>query len=321
MKYMTHARAATGRGSLRRASPQTLAYGALGIGILSLGMSAIFIKWAGVPGAVAALYRVAIATVVLAGPFVWSVRRQAAPLPRRTLVWALLSGVWFAGDLGFWSEAVRHTSAANSTLLGNLAPLWVALGAMVLWKARLRAIFWVGLGLAFVGGVIVVGPDLLAGTSLGYGDGLAVLASTFYATYMLNTQHSRRTAGILTFTWLSVLGSTVVLLVVCLGLGLPLGGFSAQTWLALLGMGLMPQVAGYLAINYALGHLPAPIVSVTLLGQPVVTALLAVPLLAEGLSVEQIAGGLIVLGGIYLANRANTPRRAPLIEPAPEAIP
>src|SRR3954447_19629484 len=97
-------------------TPHTLAYGALGIGILSLSMSAIFIKWAGVPGAVAALYRVAIATLVLAGPFAWSVRRQAAPLPRRTLLLALLSGVWFAGDLGVWSESVRHTSAANSTL-------------------------------------------------------------------------------------------------------------------------------------------------------------------------------------------------------------
>lgn len=312
---------ATGPATTQRVSPQTLAYGALGVGIISLGMSAIFIKWAGVPGGVAALYRVAIATVVLAGPFAWSVRRQAAPLPRRTVLLALLSGVWFAGDLGLWSEAVRHTSAANSTLLGNLAPLWVALGAMVLWKVRLRAIFWVGLGLAFVGGIIVVGPDLLAGTTLGYGDGLAVLASTFYATYMLNTQHSRRTLGILTFTWLSVLGSTIVLLLACLLLGLPLWGFSTQTWLALLGMGLLPQVAGYLAINYALGHLPAPIVSVTLLGQPVVTALLAVPLLAEGLSGEQIVGGLIVLGGIYLANRANSAPRVPTVTVAPEAIP
>ena len=125
---------------------------------------------------------------------------------------------------------------------------------------------------------------------------------------MLNTQHSRRTVGILP-TWLS--DSAAPHAAGRLPAARPAaGGILGPDRLALLGMGLMPQVAGYLAINYALGHLPAPIVSVTLLGQPVVTALLAVPLLAEGLSVEQVVGGLIVLGGIYLANRANSAPRA-----------
>lgn len=288
------------------ASP-TLAYLALGAACFCIGMSAIFIKWAGVAGPVAAVYRVGIATLVLTLPFAWGRLRHAGPtLPRRALALALFSGILFAGDLGIWSEAVRFTSAANATLLGNLAPLWVALGALVLWRVRLRGIFWAGLGLAFVGGAIVVSQDLQAGTTFGYGDALAVTASIFYAGYMLNTQHSRRTLGTLTFMWFSVLGSTVVLLAVCLALGLPLWGFSLPTYAALVGAGLVSQVGGYLAINYALGHLPAPLVSVTLLGQPVVTALLAVPLLGEGISLEQAVGGLIVLVGIYLANRQPT---------------
>jgi drug/metabolite transporter (DMT)-like permease len=282
----------------------TPAYLALGVAVLCLGMSAIFVKWADVAGPVAAVYRVGVATILLAAPFAWGRRRGAeAPMPRRVVILAVLSGVWFAADLGFWSEAVLYTSAANSTLLGNLAPLWVALGALILWKVRLRRIFWGGLALALAGGVIVVSQDLRAGANFGYGDGLAVLASVFYASYMLNTQHSRRSLGTLSFMWLSVLGSTVVLLATCLALGLPLWGFSTPTYAALIGAGLISQVGGYLAINYALGHLPAPLVSVTLLGQPVVTALLAVPLLAEGLSLEQAVGGIIVLAGIYLANR------------------
>jgi drug/metabolite transporter (DMT)-like permease len=285
----------------------TPAYLALAAACFCIGMSAIFIKWAGVAGPVAAVYRVGVATLALTLPFAWGRLRSAGPpLPRRAMALALLSGVFFAGDLGIWSEAVRFTSAANSTLLGNLAPLWVALGAMVLWGVRLRGIFWAGLGLAFVGGIIVVSRDLQAGTTLGYGDGLAVTASVFYAGYMLNTQHSRRTLGTMTFMWFSVLSSTVILLAVCLALGLPLAGFSLPTYAALIGAGLVSQVGGYLAINYALGHLPAPLVSVTLLGQPVITALLAVPLLGEGISLEQAVGGLIVLVGIYLANRQPT---------------
>ena len=282
----------------------TPAYLALAAACFCIGMSAIFIKWAGVAGPVAAVYRVGIATLVLTLPFAWSRLRGAGPsLPRRAMALALLSGILFAGDLGIWSEAVRFTSAANATLLGNLAPLWVALGALVLWRVRLRRVFWAGLGLALVGGAIVVSQDLQAGADFGYGDALAVTASIFYAGYMLNTQHSRRTLGTMTFMWFSVLSSTVVLLAVCLALGLPLGGFSLPAYGALIGAGLVSQVGGYLAINYALGHLPAPLVSVTLLGQPVVTALLAVPLLGEGISLEQAVGGLIVLIGIYLANR------------------
>ena len=222
---------------------------------------------------------------------------------------AFLSGVWFAGDLGLWSEAVRQTSAANSTLLGNLASLWVALGAMLLWKLRLPRIYWLGLGLAVLGGAVIVGQDLLTNVRLGAGDGLAVIASLFYAAYMLSTQQSRRTLGTLPGLWISTVGSSLVLLAACLALGLPLGGYSLPTDLALLGMGLLPQVVGYLAINYALGHLPAPLVSVTLLGQPVVTALIAIPLVGEALGLEQVIGGLIVLGGIYLANRAGVEER------------
>jgi drug/metabolite transporter (DMT)-like permease len=299
------------------AASHTPAYLALAAACFCIGMSAIFIKWAGVAGPVAAVYRVGVATLALTLPFAWGRWRGGSPLPRRAMALALLSGVWFAGDLGIWSEAVRFTSAANATLLGNLAPLWVALGALVLWRVRLRRIFWAGLALAFGGGIIVVSQDLRAGADFGYGDALAVTASIFYAGYMLNTQHSRRTLGTMTFMWFSVLSSTVILLAVCLALGLPLWDFSLPTYAALVGAGLVSQVGGYLAINYALGHLPAPLVSVTLLGQPVITALLAVPLLGEGISLEQAVGGLIVLTGIYLANRQPTTTPAPVDNPAP----
>ena len=304
-------------GSLRAQAgrPQSRAYLALAIGILCIGMSAIWVKWAGVPGPVAGLYRVVTALVVLGLPCAARQRQAAAgPLGRRAVVLAALSGVWFAGDLATWSESVRHTSAANATLIGNLAPLWVALGALLFWRLRLRAGFWAGLALALAGGAIIVSADMDAGLSFGAGDGLAILSSLFYAAYLLNTEYSRRTLGTLAFMWLSALGSTVVLIVTCAALGLPATGFSTQTYLALLGMGLVSHVGGWLAINYALGHLPAPLVSVTLLGQPVMTALLGVPLLGERLTLPQIGGGLIVLTGIYLANRAQR-QVAPVANP------
>jgi drug/metabolite transporter (DMT)-like permease len=92
------------------------------------------------------------------------------------------------------------------------------------------------------------------------------------------------------------------LLLISLGMRMPLTGYPAQSWLSFLGAALVSQVGGYLSIAYALGHLPASIVSPSLTGQPVVTALLAIPLLGEALHTEQWLGGLVVLIGIYLVH-------------------
>jgi drug/metabolite transporter (DMT)-like permease len=104
--------------------------------------------------------------------------------------------------------------------------------------------------------------------------------------------------------WLVDLFATFILLLITLGMKMPLSGYPTQSYLAFLGAALVSQVGGYLSIAYALGHLPASVVSPTLIGQPVVTALLAIPLLGEALRTEQWLGGLVVLVGIYLVHRS-----------------
>jgi drug/metabolite transporter (DMT)-like permease len=99
------------------------------------------------------------------------------------------------------------------------------------------------------------------------------------------------------------------MLTLCVLGGAPLGGFTIRVWSALAALGLVSHLGGYLAINYALGRLRATAVSVTLLGQPVITALLAIPLLGELLTVNQIIGGVLVLVGIYLVNDPRLSRR------------
>lgn len=128
-------------------------------------------------------------------------------------------------------------------------------------------------------------------------------SSLFYAGYLLTTNRTRQRMGTLPFMWLSSAAATVLLLVYVLAMGEQLTGLNAQQWWSLIALGLISHALGWMAINYSLGHLPAPLASVTLLAQPVITALIAVPLLGEGLSVYQIVGGLLVLGGIYIVNR------------------
>jgi drug/metabolite transporter (DMT)-like permease len=103
----------------------------------------------------------------------------------------------------------------------------------------------------------------------------------------------------------SVIPGTLLLLLINLAFGAPLTGYSRRTWLALIAMGLFSQMLGWLAINYAIGHLRAAPVAVTLLGQVVVTALLSIPILGEIPRRHQVIGGIVVLIGIYLSNQRN----------------
>jgi drug/metabolite transporter (DMT)-like permease len=276
------------------------AYGALAVGTVCIAMSAIFVKWAAVPGPVSAFYRVFIAAVVLAPMWLAGGRFR---LPRRAVLVALACGLFFGIDLALWNTSILMTSAATATLLANNAPLWVGLGALLLFRERLPASFWTGMTVALVGAALILASDILEHPTVGQGDLLAMGAGLFYALYMLGAQRARAKLDTRSFMALSMISAVVVLLAMCLLMGLPLVGYSRQSWSALLGLGLMSQLGGWLAINYALGHIRATVTSVSLLGQIVLTALFAIPLLGEHLSMVQITGGLLVLGGIYLVHR------------------
>jgi len=270
--------------------------------VVGLGLSAIFVRWADAPGAVTGFYRTGIAALVMALPFGLAVRRQ--PLRAGRPVWmAVLAGLCFAADLGLWNTSVLMTTAANATFLANTAPLWVGLGALVLFRERLRFAFWLGLLTALAGAGILLGGDFLAGAAAGLGGLLALAAGFFYAGFFLATQRAREGLGAFTSWWLSALASALGLLLACLLLGQPLTGYTTAAYLNFLALALVTQVGSYLFVNYALGHLPASIVSPTLLLQPIATLLLAIPLLGERPDLGRALGGLLVVAGVWIVNR------------------
>jgi drug/metabolite transporter (DMT)-like permease len=256
-----------------------------------------------VPGTVAAFYRMAIGLVVLTPAFLFSLRgNRSLPLPEVRI--ALLGGLLFAIDLSFWSTGVVLSGATNPTLLANTAPIWVGLGAMLFYREKLPFAFWVGLVIAMAGAGLVLGFDAMQAMELGLGTFLGLMAGIFYGAYFLVTQRGRRSLNTLAYFWLSVLSATLLLFVINVILKQPLVGYSTQSYLSLVGVGVISQGIGWLAINYAQGHLPATLVAPTLLGQPVMTALLAIPILGENLAWVEVLGGFVVLGGIYLVHRS-----------------
>ena len=282
---------------------QWIAYGALALAVSGIAWSAVLIRWAAIPGPASAFYRVLIAGAVLVP---WRLAAGARRPASRRAVWlALLGGVFFGLDLAFYNTAVMRTSAATATFLGNNAPIFVGLGAWLIFGARPPRAFWMGLALAVAGGALMVFSHARAEAGPGdpVGDLLAIVASLFFAGYLLTAGRLRAEMDTLTFNVSAILGSVGTLLAVCALVGAPLSGYPPSTWAALAGLGLVSQLGAYYALVYALGHLPTTITSVGLLGQLPLTALLAALLLDEPITKAQIAGGVLVLAGVYLVNR------------------
>lgn len=275
-----------------------LAYASLIAGVICIGSSPIFVRLADVPGPVSAFWRMAFAAMGLSA--MSAVRGER--IPAKGLRWAIaLGGVFFACDLSLWNQSLLQVPVAVCTPVGNSAPLWVGLGAWILWKRRPSSVFWTGLFLAMAGMLVLSGRAVLEAGRYAGGLAMALAASVFYAFYLMGTSRVRSRTTTLSFTTFSTLVSVAVLLPLNLGTGQDLFQMSSQAWWALLGLGLVAHLAGWLFINYALGHLPPENASITLLGQTVVATIAAIPLLGELPDARQLAGGTLVLAGIWWA--------------------
>lgn len=291
------------RGLTSSALHEIYPYIALGFGILALSFSGLFVRWSQAPGPVTSFYRMLIAVVVLLPIILARVHRYGLP-PLRWLLLPTLGGLFTALDHGMWSASISYTRVATATLLNNIAPVWVALFAVLVWKERLPRTFWMGLALTLIGAAVVLGADVILSPQMSRGNLLALVSSLFYAAYFLATQRGRSHLDPLTYVWIVDLFSALGLFGITRLINAPLNGFNQQTWLIFLCAALVSQVGGYFAIAYALGRLPASVVSPSMVSQPVITALLAVPLAGEVFTPLQILGGLAVVAGIYWINHS-----------------
>jgi drug/metabolite transporter (DMT)-like permease len=283
------------------------AYLALAAGIFIIGTSAILVKVAAQPGLVSGSYRLGVGAAVLLP--IWLIKSKGLKLPAwENLKFIVAGGVIFGLEIGLWNTSILMTTAAKATLLSNGAPVWVGLAASFFFKEKLSKKYWWGLVLALLGMSVIAGINQFS-SKPNLGDLLAFSTSFMYASVMLLTQKSRTKIDTLTFSAIYTTTAALTILPIALLSGQTMTGFSSQSWVALISLGLGPQVVGWMLINYAMGYLRASHVSVSLLGQPVVTAILGAVLLHEALTPNQIFGGALALTGIYLVNQKSAKKR------------
>lgn len=280
-----------------------LPYIALTTGILALSLTAMFVRWAEAPATITGFYRLLISSVILLPIFIWRNKKNNR-VTRQNLIFPLLGGLFTAFDLAFWNTSVLYTTASNATLLGNTAPIWVALVTMFLFRHQLPKGFWLGLTLALGGAGLVLGNDFFVHPRLGLGDLMAIAAGFFYAGYLLSTQRGRESLDPLSYMTIVVISASLFSFIINIMLGFQFSGYSQQSWLVFILLALVSQILGYMSVSYALGHLPASVVAPTMIGQPIITTILAIPLLGELPQTVQLLGGVVTLAGIYLVHNS-----------------
>ena len=277
-------------------------YPALFSGLLLIGLSPILIKLADAPGIITTFYRMLIGAILLTPVFIIHVIKKKPTVKTKGIVFASLAGLCLGTDMSLWVTGIVASNATLPTLVGNLAPLWVGIGAIVFFKEKQNRGFWSGLAVAIFGIGILIFKDLFQPGATLKGIILGFLAGIFYSGFHLFTQSGRKYLNTLVYLYFSTLATGLTAAIYGIALGVSFTGYSPETWGYWLAMGVGVQVFGWFLINYVQGILPASVVAPTLLGQPIITAIIAILFLGEKFTIWHITGGIVIVIGIYVVH-------------------
>lgn len=278
-------------------------YVLLFLGVLSVSFAAIFIRLADAPPLVIATYRMAIASVILVPIASTRFRQSFSKLSKHDMLLILLSSVFIALHFWLWITSLSYTSIASSVVLVTAHPAFVVVISYFLWGERLNKLTIGGIVVALIGVVFINYGGLTFGSQAILGNLLALVAGFFMGAYLIVGRQLKTRIDILSYLAIIYTCSAGILLVATIASGYNLFGYSPNTYLMLILLALVPQLIGHSCLNLAVRLMPVTLVSVAILGEPVGATLLGSFILNEIPTANEIAGGLLTLGGIFIVMR------------------
>ncbi|HEX6052800.1 MAG TPA: DMT family transporter [Gemmatimonadaceae bacterium] len=282
------------------------------LSVLGVSLSGPLVRLSSAHPIAIAVWRLAFSLVLVAVPLAlrgsW---RQWRTLDARALGFASAAGALLAIHFWSWNTSIGLTTIAASVVLVNVQPLIVAALSALWLRERPTRQQWAGIGIAMVGAIVVVLPDLLWSGRMTVnarallGDALALVGAITAASYYVIGRRLRQTLDLWAYVALVYGACLASLLLMALALDVPLGPYPSREYgiFALLALG--PMMLGHTGMNWALRHARAYQVNIVLLGEPIGATFLAalLPGIRERPTLFTLVGGVIVLAGILLAER------------------
>jgi drug/metabolite transporter (DMT)-like permease len=293
---------------------------ALVVATLAVSTSSIFIRFAqmdGAPSLVIAALRMSIATLLIAPVALTRQWDEIKRFTRTEVLLGVFSGIFLALHFATWITSLEYTSVASSVVFVGTGPLWVALLSPMLLKEHISRVAIVGLAVAVVGGAIIglsdacvwdgglvcqSLQDALQGRAM-WGNFLAVMGAWAVTGYLIIGRKLRAGTSLVPYIFLVYGMAAVTLLIILFVSGNSPFGYEAKTYGWIFLLAAIPQLIGHTTYNWTLKYLTAALVAVTVLGEPIGSAILAFFLLNETPSLMAIAGGILILVGISLSSR------------------
>ncbi|MDQ3987459.1 MAG: DMT family transporter [Actinomycetota bacterium] len=278
----------------------------LSLGVLAASFSPILLRLADDAEPLALSFWRCAAGAAILFPFARSRLRSIGRVEFKTCA---VSGLFLALHFATWITSLELTTVASSVLLVSTTPIFVALVAPFVVKENLKPTGWAGVGAAFAGTALITGVDF-GGASLD-GNLLALTGGATAAGYVLAGRLARRSLDILSYAVVTYGVAAVILGIVCVIGRVPVGGYGAGTWWAIVGVIVGPQLLGHTIINLVLSDIDVTTVSVSLMAEPVVATILAAFIFDEIPSLVLYPGAAAIFVGIYLVAASQRAARVP----------
>lgn len=275
---------------------------ALLISIIAVSTASILIRWTDAPALAIASYRMLLSVAMLMPFFlrnngIEKLRKQGI----REIINLSLVGVVLAIHFASWITSLSLTSVASSVIFVHIDPIFVAIISHIFFDERITKRTLSGIVISFIGISVIALGDAGVGKSNLTGDALALTGGVMLGLYILGGRFYRKNLDLTTYVTPVYSVAAASLILMSLITGTKLTGFSNSTYGLFFLIALIPMIFGHTLYNWALKYLSAPVVSLSLLGEPVGASILAFFLLGETPNSFTIIGGVITLLGILIS--------------------
>ncbi|MCE4050429.1 MULTISPECIES: DMT family transporter [Bacillaceae] len=269
----------------------------LAISIIAISFSAIFVKWSDAPATILSMYRMWLAGILML-PMVYINRKEFKKLSKKDWWFLLFSGAFLALHFALWFGSLKLTTVASSTIILALQPLVSLAGGFLLYRERTTSSAIMTMGIAIIGAMMIGWGDIGLSKASLLGDLLSFLSVIAVVGYLLIGQSIVKKVSHWVYTSTVFLFAAMLLTIFNLSSGEAFTGYPPKEWGIFLLLAIVPSLS-HVINNWLLNYVNATTISMSILGEPVGATILAVILLNERLSGSQIAGGLLVLAGVF----------------------